>query len=360
MNAATSPGSVDASPLRIFRRSGSGILVVAVVVVLGVLPGPQNALILLGVVTTFFQPLQTFVAAWTGWRARTWAGAVGIVVALTVLAAAATVAAQWAVGRIDYAGLVTTRTHEHGHAVLSAFPVLITPAALMFVAFLQITVVWESWPFDRLRAPWGGVAALAASTLVAIIAYASLANWHALPPALHTSGLREPNGPIAGGDIATWLICVAAWQVIVMIVFQGLPGALLRHKWARIAANNVVVIGAAWLSYLIAYGSHIASPTVAAVAGCVVGGARVALVLRATDEQVPLARRVAAATACSVGLYVVLWSVTTEVSFTTQPAGLWIAVVALNLVSGSVTFATDLRPQRVAVLTTEGSAVRIA
>jgi hypothetical protein len=323
----------------------SRLAVVAVAVAaLGILPGPQTSLVLLGVVTTFFQPLQTLIAAWTSWRPSTRRGAIATLAALLIAAAVVTVGAQAAIGHVDLAGLVTTHAYDHGHPVLSTFPVLITPAALVFVIFLQITMVWEMKPFDRIRAPWAGIVALAVSSAVAVLAYAILTNWHALPPSLHAAGLRDPNGPIAGSSIATWLICVAAWQVIVMLVLDGRPGSLLRTTSGRIVANNFAVIGAASLSYRLADMADVAGPTVAAVAACIVAGSRIALVLGDHTMPLTVARKTAVATAWSLAVYAILRFVAGHATFDTQPAGLWIAVVALNLLSGAVTFAADLLP----------------
>lgn len=320
-------------------------MVAGAVAALGILPGPQDSLVLLGVVTTFFQPLQTLTAAWMPWRPRTGPGAIAALAALLITAAALTVGAQAAIGHLDLAGLVTTHAYDHGHPVLSTFPVLITPAALVFVAFLQITMVWEMKPFSRFRAPWGGLAALGVASAVAVLAYVTLTNWKALPPSLHAAGLRDPNGPIAGGTIATWLICVAAWQVIIMLVLDRAPGSLLGTTSGRIVVNNTAVLGAASLSYWLAENAGVAGPTVAAVAGSVVAGSRIALVLRDATLPLGVPRRTGAAVAWTFAVYAVLWVVARHATFDTQPAGLWIAVVALNLASGSVTFAADLLPR---------------
>lgn len=305
------------------------LTVLAMVVVVGILPGPENSLIWTGIITTLWQPWLCFASAWSGWRPATpWRSAA------LVGGFAACTAATLVLGCLLVADLNLS-------VLGSYFPVLIAPGALLFVTFLQFTMVWERKPFERLGTPWAGLAALGLAAVIAVIAYELLVNWSALPTTDRPPGLRDPHGPLPGASVSTLLIVVAAWQVIVMVVALGYPGRLAGGTLGRIVTNNVTIVVGASITMIVADSLGTSGPALAAGAGCVVAGGRLPFCLyrELPDPRGTMAVRFFYALTCSVLIYTVLRLVADTATFDRQPPGLWIAVVALNLVSGGITFA---------------------
>ena len=153
----------------------------------------------------------------------------------------------------------------------------------MFVIFLQFTMAWERRPFDRLRTPLAGPAALLLAAVVAVIAYELLVNWASLPLTDRPPGLRDPGGPISGSDVSTFMMVVAAWQVVVMVVALGYPGRLAHRTVSRIVINNVTIVAGSSITIAVA-------DSIRCQRACAIGGSRLRCCRRPTPVQ-PLPRR---------------------------------------------------------------------
>ncbi|HEY0934785.1 MAG TPA: hypothetical protein VGD91_13710 [Trebonia sp.] len=329
----------------------------AIVVLVAVLPGEQRALLLFGALTTAWQPLQTVVAGRQP-EATTFTHPLARTVLRTLALAAGSVALvigmQAVVGHVDLFALVSTAPRHGTRLMLPNVPQLVPIAALEFVTFLQLDMTCEGRPFTRLPSRWRGWAALAAATVITVAGYRLLVNWDAVPSATRAAmGLADPHGPIPAGDLPVWLILVAAWQVISRNLLDGWPGTVLPGPAGRIAVNNLVVLAGGTLTYLALTAAGLTPATIAALGGCAVAGGRLVTDFLPRDRLPGQGRpgtgtlrahslRVASAAACTAGLYLVLLAAATLGTFSHQPAGLWIAVVALNLISGGITWQTGI------------------
>ncbi len=328
----TEPGRLLPFPAsRDLSWTGAGarwLVVAAVVAGVGVAPGAERSLVWTGVASTFWQPVQTFAASWTSWWPRTLRRLAVLTVGIGCGAFLLLILGELLVARIALRGLPRF------------FPVLIAPAALLFETYLQLTMVFERKPFDRFG--WrGGLLALLASAVVAAVGYQTLVNWTALPPTQLPPGFRNPRGPLSGTAVATWLITVAAWQVIIMVTLNGWPGTTLGGAARRITANNLAVLGGATATLFVVEATGISPALLAGAMGCIVAGGRLPYVLytASTDNRGHVGQRVLETIAWSALVFVVLRSITATSVFRVQPFGLWIAVTGLNLVSGGTTYA---------------------
>lgn len=312
------------------RASVRWLVVVGIVMIVGVAPGAERSLLWTGIASTVWQPVQLFVAAWTPWRPHTLRRLAGQTIAVAVGALVLLLLAQLFVARIDLGALPRF------------FPVLIAPAALLFETHLQLTMVWERKPFDRFGVR-GGLLALLTSLVVAVVAYQVLVTWTALPAGAAPPGFRDPGGPLPGSGLATWLITIAAWQVLIMVTLRGWPGAAFGSTVRRIVVNNVVVLGGATATVFVVEGLGVSGPVLSGVMGCIVAGGRLPYVLyhADTDRRGSLFARLAETTVWTLLVSAALWSIVAVSEFRVQPPGLWVAVVGLNLVSGGTTFAAS-------------------
>ena len=324
----------------------------AAVAVLGVAPGEERALETLGALTTFWQPLQVLSGAYGAgerWTRRSRRPAVAVLattIAFLAGAAVLVLAAQAITGRVGLPALFSAAPRTG----LPTFPWLIPLGALQFVILLQITMTCEGKPFTRLPRPWGGWTALAVASALAVAAYFLLVNWDAVPAATRAAtGLRNPDGPVPGNDVPAFLIVVAAWQVISLNLLGGWPGTRVRSPAARILLNDILVLAGGTATYLALQAAGVSLPDMAALAGSTVAGSRLVAVLAFRDSRPATTgarlRLSSLALLSSAALWAVLLSVTSGARFTQQPAGLWIAVMALNFVSGGISYLTDILPR---------------
>ncbi|MDQ1505535.1 MAG: hypothetical protein QOD57_3262, partial [Actinomycetota bacterium] len=164
----------------------AGLAIVAgLVALVGIAPGgPQTALQVSIPLVTYSLSMLVMVVLWWGrWPTdRLSRPLSGLVNTLLVAGGsfALAVAGQAIVGKVDLDGMFS-QTPDLAGGHLLGFPFTFPLAGLVFVAMVQITLVNERKPFDRLGRVASGLAALATSCVVAVIAYGLLANWNAIP-----------------------------------------------------------------------------------------------------------------------------------------------------------------------------------
>jgi hypothetical protein len=213
------------------RQPGLGtaglLLVVPVAWLLGFAFGLETSLRVLGPLVTFALPAIVMVAFWwdnwPGTRLRaSWSGWADTVL-IAVLAVALTGLGQ------AIAGTPT-------------FPVTMPLAGAVFVVMLQLTFACEGWPLLGSLPPVpAGIAALAASWLVA------LALWRALP------------------DLGAVPVLVGAWQVLIYVAWRGWPFSGIGRRAVRLPVANAAVLAAGVLTFAVVRGAGDARIT--AVAG---------------------------------------------------------------------------------------------
>jgi hypothetical protein len=212
----------------------------------------QSSLAIFGPLATFALPTIAMIAFWwDDWPGSTLraplSGLVdtGLVVAGAVVL---TIAGQGIVERVDLRGVFTAAPGAE-HA--PTFPVTLPLAGAAFAAMLQLTLVCEGWPLQRLGRVAGGVAALAVSWAVALAAFLLLVSYDDVPAAAQAaSGLHDPGGPVPAADFGAALIAVGVWQALLFIAWHGWPFASWSRRSARLLGGNAAVIGVGALTYL--------------------------------------------------------------------------------------------------------------
>jgi len=87
------------------------------------------------------------------------------------------------------------------------------------------------------------------SWVVALALYVAVVDVDAAPG----SGLTAHTGPLPGAEVGAILAVIGAWQVLFFVVWRGWPIAEWRHRWQRIVAGNIVVIGGGLLTYAVVH-----------------------------------------------------------------------------------------------------------
>ena len=246
------------------------LLVVPVAVALAVGAGGDGSVLVLGPLVTYALPLVAMVAFWwedwPGTRLRpSWSGW-----ADTALIAAGAVAltgvGQALAGRLDPAALFDP---SPGRGHVPTFPVTLPLAGAAFVTMLQVTLVGEGWPLRRLPRVPAGVAALAFSWTMALIAALLLVE----VPAPAGSDVTARDGPVPAVDFGAALVVIGAWQVVLYVVWRGWPLSSIERRGPRLSCAHLVVIGGGVLTYVIGHAVlHIDPARVSAVAACLIAG----------------------------------------------------------------------------------------
>ena len=139
----------------------------------------------------------------------------------------------------------------------------------------------ERWPLSGFSLLTSGVAGLALSWAVGVGAYFLLVNVDFVPPALRAAaGLHNPGGPVPALDFGIALIVVGVWQTVFFVVLRGWPVNLVGRRPLRLVAGNALVIGGGAATYLVLRELANLSPQgIGAACGCVISaGLVVALV----------------------------------------------------------------------------------
>jgi hypothetical protein len=263
----------------------------------------QTSLLVLGPLATFSLPAVAMVAFWwndwPGSRLNTpWTGLIDTVL-VVVAAVLLTIAGQAIVERSDVRGVFESAP---GPGVATTFPATLALAGAAFTAMLELSLVCERWPLDRMGRIRSGIAALALSWAVAVGAYFLFVNLNTVPAAERAAaGLRNPGGPIAAADFGSALIAVGVWQAVFFIALRGWPVSTISRRRLRVLSGNILVIGLGAATYLVLRDlAHWQPSAISAVCGCVISAV---LIVAMLFEGWPAARLSAAwARAVTFGL----------------------------------------------------------
>jgi hypothetical protein len=324
------------------------VWVLALFFLLGVVPTPLISLYVLGPLTIFMLPTFVVVAIW--WQGRPAADTVGqpaAGAANTLLIAIGAILSTWLAQAIvahgDLVGVFRSPLAAHGH--FTAFPYTVPIAAATIVAMLQLTLVNERWPFERLGGLRAGVAAFVGCWAIGLAVYLLVANWDAVPAAArHALGLRNPGGPMDAIHLVAWLLCVALWQNIYFTVLEGRPFSAIRARGPRLLVANVGVIATAWAWYLVQ--KDVFDWPVTRIAGVVGVGVAACFLVAMLFERWPFQRAtgaagafagLAATAAVTVALFFGLRAFGNAIAtWGTNPVELWVGVCGLNYIAAGV------------------------
>jgi hypothetical protein len=306
------------------------------------LGGAEASLLVLGPLTTFALPVIAMVAFWwQDWPGNAlragWSGLVDTLI-VVVAGVALTIVGQIVVSRFDLRGVFSPETRP-GHA--ATFPSTIGLGASAFTAILQLTLVCERWPLQRLNRIWSGVAALVLAWGIAVAAYLLLVNLDDVPAAVRAAdGLRNPHGPVPAPVYGAVLITLGVWQVILFVVLRGLPFALIRQQGLRLAAGNAGVAAGTALTFYLLYGvAGWPAGLITAVGGVVIAAGLLVAMLFEGWPAVRLRPRLGRAAvlgliaAVAALLYVVLRAYADQIDFRRATADDWVALASLNFLA---------------------------
>jgi hypothetical protein len=159
-----------------------------------------------------------------------------------------------------------------GNGGPTTFPATLALSGAIFTAMLQLSLVCERWPFDRFSLLKSGVAGLALSWAVGVGAYFLFVNVDFVPPAVRAAaGLHNPGGPVSALDFGIALIVVGVWQTVFFVLLRGWPVNLVGRRPLRLLAGNALVIGGGAATYLVLRDLADLSPqAIGAACGCVI------------------------------------------------------------------------------------------
>lgn len=219
------------------RRGLTGLLFVLPVAALlaAGAGGPAHSLVVLAPITTFSLPLVAMIAFW--WD--DWPG--------TLLRGAWSGVYDTAI--VVVGGLVLTLLGQGVVSVVdpahpAAYPGTLGLAAGIFTIMLQLTLVCERWPLDRVRGIPAGVAALGVCWAAGVIAYLAAVRSHLVPPE----------------DYGAWLAVLGVWQMVWYVALRGWPFARIPRRAVRLVVANVTVLACAAGTYELAVGVAGRSP----------------------------------------------------------------------------------------------------
>ena len=294
---------------RLARQPALGLagvlLVVPVAVLLGAgLGSLERSLLVLGPYSTFALPVIAMVAFWWEDRPGTTLRAPLLGLSDTLLVAAC--------------GVVLTIAAQA--LVSHAFPATMALGGAIFTVMLQLTLVAEGAPLRRLARVPGGLAALAVAWVGGIAIYEA----------------TVPTGLLGAGELGSALVCVGEVQVVVYVVLQGRPFAVIGRPAVRRAVANVVVVACGCLADVgLAVGVGLAPLTIAAAAGSVVaGGLVVGMLFEGWLDSAALS--LVAVGAVSAVLYIGLQRVADSAGWTRAEPEAWTAYAALNAIGAGV------------------------
>ncbi len=325
------------------------VIVAAAFVLLGVVPGAQRSLEILGPISTFALPVLVVAALWwDGWpfsgASRPIAGALN-----TLLIAGASVAlavvGQAIVGRVDLNGLLSPAAAVERGAFVG-FPFLVPLAVCVFLVTLQLTFVCKRWPLHKLPNTRAGFAALTLSWGLGLIAYLLIANWDFIPaPVQRAIGLSNPGGPMNAVNLLGFLTSLAFWQIFLFVLLPTPPTDRIAARVPRLIAANATVLVLGWLSYqILRNGFGWTIPRIAAVWGVGVAACLVIGMLfegwpsRLAPVQFVAVIRVATLVVLMVAGYLglaALGSAVADWDDSTQ-VDLWVAVGSLNYIASAI------------------------
>lgn len=304
------------------------------------------SLLVLGPIATFALAGAAMVAFWwndwPGSRLTTpWVGLTDTVL-VAAIAVVLTIAGQAVVERPDIRAVFEAKP---GPGVPTTFPATLALGGAAFAAMLQMSLVCERWSFGGLGRITSGVAALALSWAIGAGAYFLFVNVDPVPAAERAAvGLRNPGGPVAVADFGTALIAVGVWQTIVFIALRGWPVNTIAGRARRRLAGNALVSGLGAATYAVLRDAAGLSPgTIGAVCGCVISGALMvamlfegwpAALLRRPAAGRALTLTLAAAVACV--LYLVLAGYADGARWIRATPDDWITTASLSFLGAGI------------------------
>lgn len=203
----------------------------------------EHSLEVLGPLSTFALPVVAMVAFWwedwPGIKLRApWSGLTDTAI-IAVAGMALTLLGQAIVSGVDLRALLNA---EPGPGHITTFPYTLPLAAGVFTAILQLTLVSEGWPLRALGRIWSGLAALAVSCVIGVVAYLIV---------IGSGPIGDPGGLATPGAYGAWLTGLGVWQLVFFVVLRGSPFSAIKRRSPRLLTANVVVLGCAWASYLV-------------------------------------------------------------------------------------------------------------
>ena len=196
--------------------------------------GPVHSLLVFGPIITFALPIIAVIAFWwEDWPGsllpRPWAGLYDTAIVVVGGLVLTVLGYRIAVGG-DLAGIfLPGPTHP------PAFPSTVALSGGVFTITLQVTLVCERWPFDRLGRVRSGIAAFGVCWLLGLAAYVLVVRSHLVP----------------SENYGAWQISVALWQMLWYVALRGWPFARIHRRAPRLILGNAVVIGCGWATYLL-------------------------------------------------------------------------------------------------------------
>jgi hypothetical protein len=314
--------------------------VTPIAAVLAIGAGGEGSVRVLAPIITFSLPLLVMVgfwwADWPGTRYRSGATAAWIDTLLVAGGAIVlTGAGQVVVGHLDLAGMFDPSIGP-GH--VPTFPATLPLAGTAFIAMLEVTLVGEGWPLDRLDPLAGGLLSVAIAWVVAVVLYLSVVDVR--PPS--GSDVIARDGPVPAALLGSVLVLIGAWQVLVYVCWRGWPLSTIARRGSRLACAHAVVLGLGLLSFAVTHALLGLDPArIASVAGCFIAAGLV-LGMLLEDWLAPLGARTERVTLllATVLLTAVLAVALSAAAHFLPLAGLtaddWVEHAALNAVSTAI------------------------
>jgi hypothetical protein len=197
--------------------------------------GAYDSLALLGPLVTFALPIMAVIAFWwedwPGTRfARPWAGLydTALVIVGGVLLS---VLGQLVVHGPDVVGVFAPGPDHPG-----LYPAAESLAGSIFTILLQLTLVCERRPLNRLGRVPAGLAAIVVCWVAGLTAWLLAVRTHEIEPDRY----------------GAWFTAIGAWQMLIWVALRGWPFARISRATLRLLCGNMTVIACGWVSYLVA------------------------------------------------------------------------------------------------------------
>lgn len=310
------------------RRGLEGLLfVVPVTVLLSVgAGGAPHSLELLGPIITYALPIMAMVAFWwDDWPGsllpRPWSGPYDtvFVVAGGLLL---TMLGQMVVNGADPLGVFAP-----GAAHPGLYPAGNALGGGIFTIVLQLTLVCERRPLNRMSRVPAGLVAVGLCWTLGLLAWLAAVRSRAVP--------SESYG--------AWFTSIGAAQMLFYVALRGWPFARVTRTWLRLLFGNATVIATGWAAYLVAAdAAGWPGPRVTSVAGTAIGAILLVTMLFEAWPAIHLApapgRTVAVATAAllTAVLSVALPALAAALAVPPVREWSWTTQVTLNALSTAI------------------------
>jgi uncharacterized membrane protein len=188
-------------------------------------------------------------------------------------------------------------------------------AAAAFIAMLELTLVGEGWPLQRLPRRTAGLLALGISWAAAAVVYFVFAD------------VRADLGPV--------LIVIGAFQALFYVAWRGWPFASIVARRRRLGSAHAAVITGGIGTYLLLHDVvGIGREPLAAAAACFVAAAL--MVGMQFEDWLDRGLTLVAAAGLALVLALVLQALAATTTFTRVSADDWVTHVGLNALGVSI------------------------